>query len=54
MNLLTDEALIEAYKKSIELNLDLDFLTILENEIRSRKIDVSQLSVITDHTENNM
>ena len=39
MKLLSDDALIDAYRKSINLDLDKDFIDLLLNEIKHRKID---------------
>jgi len=40
MKLLSDDALIDAYRKSINLDLDKDFIDLLLNEIKHRKIDM--------------
>jgi len=39
MKLLSDDALIDAYRKSINLDLDEDFIDLLLNEIKHRRID---------------
>lgn len=36
MSKLTDELLIEAYFKAKDLNLNAEFIVLLENEIRQR------------------
>ncbi len=38
LDLLDDQAVLEAYRKSIELNLDLDFIFILKHELDERGI----------------
>jgi developmental checkpoint coupling sporulation initiation to replication initiation len=42
MKLLSDEALIDAYQKSVNLALDEDFINLLLEEIWQRKIDINQ------------
>jgi len=39
MKLLTDEALIDAYRKSLNLELEQDFINLLLEEIYQRNID---------------
>jgi len=38
MNCLSDTLLLEAYKKAQELNLNDDFIQLIENEIKRRAI----------------
>ncbi|MEI7025465.1 sporulation histidine kinase inhibitor Sda [Paenibacillus sp. y28] len=40
MRLLTDEALIECYAKAIYLQLEPDFIRMLENEIQRRQLQI--------------
>lgn len=40
MKLLTDEALIDAYRKSITLDLDKDFIDLLLQEINHRNLEI--------------
>ncbi|MBP1930772.1 sporulation histidine kinase inhibitor Sda [Ammoniphilus resinae] len=40
MKLLTDEALIDAYRKSLNLELEQDFINLLLEEIYQRNIDL--------------
>ncbi|RXT15099.1 sporulation histidine kinase inhibitor Sda [Ammoniphilus sp. CFH 90114] len=40
MKLLSDDALIEAYHKSVNLDLDKDFIGLLLDEIHQRKLDL--------------
>lgn len=40
MKLLSDDALIDAYQKSVSLGLDKDFINLLLKEIKQRKLDV--------------
>ncbi|HJV44106.1 MAG TPA: sporulation histidine kinase inhibitor Sda [Bacillota bacterium] len=42
MKLLSDEALVEAYCKSVNLELDPDFINLLLEEISQRKIDMNR------------
>ncbi|WP_088104908.1 sporulation histidine kinase inhibitor Sda [Halalkalibacter urbisdiaboli] len=42
---LDDQTILDAYKKSIELNLDKDFILILKKEVESR------LNQIEEHKE---
>lgn len=41
MGNLSDQLLIEAYEKAIELDLDADFISILVNEIKGRYLNVT-------------
>lgn len=38
LNLLPNELLQESYQEAIQLNLDTDFIKILEQEIKKREI----------------
>ncbi|QGH34465.1 sporulation histidine kinase inhibitor Sda [Gracilibacillus salitolerans] len=38
MHLLSDEQLFDSYKKAMELNLDKEFIQLLEEEIKKRNI----------------
>lgn len=40
MKLLSDEALIDAYQKSINLDLDKDFIDLLLREINHRNLEI--------------
>lgn len=40
MLLLKDHELINAYKKAVEMNLEEDFLKLLANELKRRKIEL--------------
>lgn len=40
MKLLSDEALIDAYRKSINLDLDKDFIDLLLQEIYQRNLEI--------------
>lgn len=35
---LDDQSLIDAYNNAVELNLDIDFIEMLEKEIQSRNL----------------
>ncbi|MBP1934432.1 sporulation histidine kinase inhibitor Sda [Ammoniphilus resinae] len=35
---LTDEKLIQAYERSVQLNLELDFITMLQTEMMRRNL----------------
>ncbi|MEW9667619.1 sporulation histidine kinase inhibitor Sda [Ammoniphilus sp. 3BR4] len=41
MKLLSDEALIDAYHKSVNLDLDKEFIGLLLDEIQQRKLDLN-------------
>lgn len=40
MKLLSDDALLDAYRKSVNLDLDKDFIDLLLEEIQHRKLDM--------------
>ncbi|WP_120189448.1 sporulation histidine kinase inhibitor Sda [Ammoniphilus oxalaticus] len=40
MKLLSDDALIDAYRKSVNLGLDKDFIDLLLSEIKHRELDL--------------
>ncbi|MCG1027077.1 sporulation histidine kinase inhibitor Sda [Virgibacillus halodenitrificans] len=40
MEFLSDKQLADAYQKAFELNLDKDFLHLLQGEINKRKFDL--------------
>lgn len=40
MKLLSDEALIDAYRKSLTLDLDKDFIDLLLQEINQRNLEI--------------
>jgi hypothetical protein len=42
MKILSDEALLDVYQKSVALNLDQEFIDLLLAEIRTRNLDLSQ------------
>jgi developmental checkpoint coupling sporulation initiation to replication initiation len=39
MDYLSDSLLIEAYEKAVELNLDFDFIHMIQEEMNKRTID---------------
>ena len=39
MEIISDDFLVEVYNKAIELNLSRDFILLLENELKKRKLD---------------
>lgn len=45
MKSLSDELLIEAYEKAVELRLDEEFQFLLKKELLRRKIDVNNLAI---------
>lgn len=45
MKSLSDELLIEAYEKAVELQLDEEFQFLLKKELLRRKIDVNNLAI---------
>ncbi|MCT2536544.1 sporulation histidine kinase inhibitor Sda [Aquibacillus koreensis] len=40
MHSLSDKQLFDSYKKGIELNLDKEFIDLLEKELKSRGLEV--------------
>mgnify|MGYP001943820930 CR=1 FL=1 len=45
MKSLSNELLIEAYEKAVELQLDEEFQFLLKKELLRRKIDVNNLAI---------
>lgn len=45
MKSLSNELLIEAYEKAVELRLDEEFQFLLKKELLRRKIDVNNLAI---------
>jgi hypothetical protein len=45
MKLLSDEALLDAYHKSLSLELDRDFIDLLLEEIYQRNLDIHKFIV---------
>ncbi|NEU29279.1 sporulation histidine kinase inhibitor Sda [bacterium LRH843] len=43
---LDDEIILESYYKSIELNLDIDFVLILRDELTKRGISVEYTKLV--------
>ncbi|MFC5988785.1 sporulation histidine kinase inhibitor Sda [Marinicrinis lubricantis] len=41
MKLLSNEALVETYVKAVDLNLERDFIDLLFQEIKRRKLNVT-------------
>ncbi|MEM1505371.1 sporulation histidine kinase inhibitor Sda [Domibacillus sp. 8LH] len=41
----TDEFIVEAYKKAVKLDLDRDFLLLLEEELERRELDIHREKV---------
>lgn len=47
MKYLSNNALIDAYKKAVKMELDKDFLELLTNEINTREIDLYNVNEVT-------
>jgi hypothetical protein len=39
LSMLSDKELLETYKKSVEMKLELEFITLLKKEIKRRGLD---------------
>lgn len=42
----SNEFIIDAYKKAVELHLDPDFLTLLEQELERRNLQIAELRLV--------
>lgn len=48
MKNLSDQLLIEAYEKAVELNLDSDFISILLDEMNERYLNIQYQFTISE------
>lgn len=48
---ISNELLLESYYKATQLHLDIDFITLLYEEMKKRKLDIQALSTQIDGKE---